>query len=436
MFFIKNAIKNIYRYKTRYILFGILYFIIIFISEITINLYFYMIKINDNLLKEYCNVVKIESSEHISKMSYMEYLNSQYIEDVKIRQYNFCTSGLNGQFFDKENIQLYTSNGLKTLDYLLYNPVFIFGYKSDLLYLSDLELNINKGRMFWNNGECIISQNRKRYDNWNTLDIGDIIVFENSEGIYKEFTVVGILKEDVYNDHNTNKRFIHTSYENSEYFEDVLGVNQYNGYDIDAEHGLKKSIRLGYDALIYLKNYNDFDNFFNEVLTKSNYTRFVVPLFSDFYTVRNFINTIKGWSILFTILIIFILISMTIIITIMFLNMRKYEIAVLCSIGMKKSRIIISYLMENITFVWGITVISFINAQFISKIVSGFLLTDIQNLIPAENVSDIFNTNIWILLQNTGVVFGGMTAIIMLSLILACINIIRFEPLKIFNKQY
>jgi hypothetical protein len=39
-------------------------------------------------------------------------------------------------------------------------------------------------------------------------------------------------------------------------------------------------------------------------------------------------------------------------------------------------------------------------------------------------------------MQNVGLVFGGTTAVVMLSLVLACVGIVRFQPLKIFSKQY
>ena len=118
----------------------------------------------------------------------------------------------------------------------------------------------------------------------------------------------------------------------------------------------------------------------------------------------------------------------TIISTIVLLNSRKYEIAILRSAGMKKRRLILNYLLENIFFVWGITIISFIVSAFISNIFINDILSD--SPLSANNI------NVNFLLQNAGLVFGGTTAVVMLSLVLACVNIVRFEPLKIFNKQY
>ena len=104
---------------------------------------------------------------------------------------------------------------------------------------------------------------------------------------------------------------------------------------------------------------------------------------------------------------------------------------------MKKSRIVISYILENIVFVWGVTAVAFIVAQFITPIFAGGILADIQPMLSAESFENVTKgINFDVMLQNIGLVFGGMTAIVAVSMVLACINIVRFEPLKIFNNQY
>jgi len=149
------------------------------------------------------------------------------------------------------------------------------------------------------------------------------------------------------------------------------------------------------------------------------------------------IQNMKSWSIIFMILTSFIITSITIICTIILLNNRKYEIAVLRSVGMKKSRLILNYFIENLMFIWIITVVAFIAAQCITPLFTANVFAGIRGLVSPESFENLTKgVNIRILQQNAGIVFGGTTAVVMLSLILACINIIRFEPLKIFNKQY
>jgi hypothetical protein len=397
-----------------------------------------MIQITENLTKEYCGVVRITGSDAISKDDYMSYNNNVYVENVKIFGYNFSTSDMQNQLFNERNIQLYTTDGIKTLNYLLYNPVLIFGCDLSLRHFSDIEFNVVEGRMYENDDECVITKNSKRInENWNYLNVGDKITFEIPGLFYKKFMVVGILEEDPYNDTNTNARFIYTTYESAEHFQHVRGDKHAIYYIIGAEHGPKRQIRIGYDALFYLKDHNDFYNFRNDVFTQSNFTRFIEPLFDNFDTIKNLLSNMQAWCMLFMVLTVFIIIFITIMATIILLNSRKYEMAVLRSVGMKKSRLIINYFIENLVFIWGTTMISIVSAQFILRLFTNNVFADIRDLISAESFENLIQgRNFGLLMQNAGIVFGGTTTVVILSLVLVCVNIIRFEPLKIFNKQY
>lgn len=470
MFTLKNAIKNIYRYKSRYFLFGILYFLTICVAAITTSVFFHSIDVIEAMNKEYRSTVKIlhttvedvNSSRWISKDDYMEYKTSDYVEDVKISRYNFCTTFLS---YDLQNLQihsilkdysgttdeqtrievatpfdesemeleLYTSEGIQKLNYLLHQPIFILGYDLSLPHFSDTDLEISEGRMFEKDDECVISKNSKHFEeNWNKLNVGDTIVFKNTNGIYKKYTVVGILKEDVRNDINTNQRMIHTTLKSAEGFDSLIIESQkkMTNFQIFASD-LSETLKIGYEAIIYLKSYENFDDFSKEVSLASigKYSGYVRPAFENFFTISQFIINMQIWSIFFTIIIGFIIISITILITLIFLNNRKYEIAVLRSVGMKKSKLILNYLIENLTFIWSITFVAFIAAQPIFKV---FIMDKIKISVAISGTS----TQTIALFRNILAIFTGMTGVVMLSLILACVNIIRFEPLKIFNKQY
>ena len=67
MFTVKNAVKNIYRYKGKYTLFGILYFLTICVVAVATNIHASMNQITDNLIKEYCGVVRIGVSTAFQK---------------------------------------------------------------------------------------------------------------------------------------------------------------------------------------------------------------------------------------------------------------------------------------------------------------------------------------------------------------------------------
>jgi uncharacterized membrane protein required for colicin V production len=104
---------------------------------------------------------------------------------------------------------------------------------------------------------------------------------------------------------------------------------------------------------------------------------------------------------------------------------------------MKKSRLILNYLIEKLAFIWGIAAVSLIAAQFIAMPFTGRVFESIRDLVAPDMFAALTSgADFRLIAQNIGFVFGGATAVVMLSLILACVNIIRFEPLKIFNKQY
>lgn len=437
MFTIKNAVKNIYRYKSKYILFGILFFIMILSSSICLRIFLHMSKITDNMLKEYCSIVRFDQHIGDNRFNKNEYLklkyeNIEYVEDLIFYKYSFASNILKEDVSELE-VETHTAAGVRSLEYLLYNPVFILGYDISMLHLAVNEFKLEKGRMFETDGECVI-------DKWNSADINDKIIIKNNDGVYKEYTVVGIQNEYI------NGKMIYTTFESAEYF-DSIASDMRSFYEIKdkdksgtytpTENNPKEEILLGYDVLIYLDSYKNFENLQGEMLKKSNGAYTISPMFSNYYILRNLIQNTQLINIIFIILISFIIIVVTIISTVILLSSRKYEIAVLRSAGMKKSRLIINYLIENFTFIWGISFIALIIAQFITPLFTGAVFTNMQDLMSVESFENLTQGfNISLIFQNIGIIFGGTTAVVMLSLILACINIIRFEPLKIFNRQY
>jgi hypothetical protein len=150
-----------------------------------------------------------------------------------------------------------------------------------------MDFEIIEGRMFEKDDECIIMRNSKWTeaslqlygyddDSWNSLEIGDKIIFDKKEdGIYKKFTVVGILKENIKNDKNSNTRMIHTTLESAEYF-DVLNVERINMNYIFSEYP-QKHFPMGYEAVVYLI-YDSYDKFYRYVRDVSDDTQSIEPI--------------------------------------------------------------------------------------------------------------------------------------------------------------
>jgi hypothetical protein len=108
------------------------------------------------------------------------------------------------------------------------------------------------------------------------LEVGDKIVFENNENeIYKVFTVVGILQENINIDKNSNTRIIHTTLESAEYF-DVLNQERTNMTYRFREYP-EKDFLMGYEAVVQLV-YNSYDSFYRYVCEISDDVHSIEPL--------------------------------------------------------------------------------------------------------------------------------------------------------------
>lgn len=447
MFFIKNSVKNIYRYRSKYKLFGILYLVIILVFSICVNTFIQMGKITDNVVREYASVLKFDTyprsiseqqKTRISKDEFLEYKNREYIDDIKIYRYIFSAADLKEDTPELKK-DLHIDGEVISWGRAPKQPFVVYGYNMSLLYLDADSFKLEKGRMFEKDDEVVIYKNRLYQElgkGWNDLDIDDKIVLKNNDGIYKEFTVVGIKEQDPNDTEDVYQHIVYTTLESAEYFDSIAleTIKAYPKTYTYTPTSVNDYFILGYEALIYIDSPSYFSPLRNELLAEG--VR-IESFFPDANALISLTTSMRTWSVIFMVLAGLVIICVAIISTNILLNTRKYEMAVLRSVGMKKSRLIINYLIENLTFIWSITIVSLIAAQFITPLVTKNVFTGMKELISVEMFENLTQgLNIELMMQNIGIVFGGTTIVIMLSLILACINIIRFEPLKIFNKQY
>ena len=285
----------------------------------------------------------------------MKYIDIEYVDNIKFSRYKFAVNHLK-ENMSELNVEINIDEKVISLNNIFFNPVLILVYNTSLLHFAKYDFDIEYGRMFENDDECVIAKNSKSQtdsgesDNWNNLDLGDKIVIKNNDGIYKEFTVVGIQKENPEDDINTNKKIIYTTLENAEYFDKIASdeIRSYVIAKIDpyAENGSfdfhHKVIEIGYDALLYLDSYKNYDKLTEKMLN----TRVIAePLFPNFHALVNLTGLMQSNAIAFIVITAFIIICVTIISTVVLLNNRKYEIAVLRSVGIKRSRIITNYII-------------------------------------------------------------------------------------------
>ncbi|MCL2311259.1 MAG: FtsX-like permease family protein [Firmicutes bacterium] len=464
MFTIKNAVKNIYRYKSKYLMFGVLYLVLILAASVCMNIFVQMGRVTDNIIKEYASAVrfqkmtKYEPGEipdfskrppRFTKDEFTAFKDLDFVADVKFLGYNFSTRYAKSYIIDPESREptgpkpeLHIDGTVIPLDTVFNTNIDIIGYNMSLLHLSMFDFTLESGRMFENDGEAVIAKNlENRFsEDWNSLDLGDMIVIRDGD-FYAEFTVVGILEPNPAASPNLAKQIIFTTFASVEQF-DAIATDEAGSIGLGgARSGAMATtiegrdfFRTGYDALIYLNSHEILKDLNSETLFPMSL--WAEPVFPDHETIASLTKGMQDNAGIFMLITLLIIVCLTVFSTLLLLKSRQYEIAVLRSAGMKKSSLIINYLIENLAFIWGIAVVSLIAAQFATPTFINRVFEGMRDLVSGEmfgNLTRGANLELW---QNIGLVFAGTTVVVMLSLILACINIVRFEPLKIFNKRY
>lgn len=481
MFILKNSIKNIYRYKGKYIFIGIILFTIVFIASVLIGIFNYSVQTTEALKTKYAGTVMVSKGLNVSinnfnKSDFLIFNDCEYVESVNFSSYIISSYSMGHTQYDvtEQHKAFYSEEEYKklknqppivkteltikdesyTLTNLNTNPVYIMGYEYNILP-DDKKARfvLSSGRMYENDNECVIAVNHMIPDEtWNLLSVGDTIKISVHNGSEKEYIVTGILKSDENITADTKTRVLFTTFDSAEAFGSALQSTDSKNQIVTkgpVNNPIEPNMKLSdsednksiaeiierYEVLVTLKSYEVYDDFQAYLRGLNGY--YSSPLYENFASLLSLLNQSYAWSILFIAIIAIILIFMTIFTALFHLNSRKYEIAVLRSVGMKKSRLISSYLIENLAFVWGITALSLTLAQSIQPIFIDKVFANVHNMLSPEMLRSLTNAvGSNILFQNISTVFAGMTITIILSLVVICINIVRFQPLKIFNKQY
>ena len=461
-------------------LFGALFFVAICAASVLLNVFLYTDKSLETLRIEYQSTVRINEMSSFEKVmpnfdkeKFLPYIDNPYVERVSFINYRFSTALIKGTEYTSPDykmpaeilakdpnakpvlppylsVELRTKSGIKSLNDFFYNPVYVIGLSFEELNPSNKkEFVLSTGRMYENDNECIIAVSSKiSNEEWNLLDVGDIIAMRTDENTYKEFTVVGVLRDNLSLEEGDQTRVLFTTFDSAVFFQGSInasGVLSSSGAMPNARsgkvnspidfysfhkytiNGVENEMVEGYEVLVNLKSNEYFSQLMSEA-SKNGHT--VMFAYSDYRIMIQMLNNSWGWSIAFMIIVAIFIISITMIATIMILNNRKYEIAVLRSVGMKKSRLVVSYLAENLVFIWGIAIVSLTSAQAIYYL---FLAQKITANVDMKFMPD----SPWsILLQNITLTAGGITVVSVLSLVFAAIYIVGFEPLKIFNKRH
>jgi len=458
IFIVKNAIKNIVRNRKKYILFGVLYLLLITILIVMLKVFFFARESHTAYRREFFGALDIGwgnpsftiddfyfptlQDPIAQKERYLEVKESPYVYDVRFYSFTFQAfythrerspyhdyhfNTIREARFNQNDIRLIRDGEYTEIGELQSN-LSVHGLDMTLQHLADFELELyacspeqDYGRMLENDNEAVVFWGSCIHSPFwsNDLRLGDRIIFELG-GLQQEYTIVGFIRPPSSADwsaHLTGNIHLFTTLKSAEKFN-----------IFPAAIGLG----AGYDAIVFLNDPEDFQAFRREVFnTFHDRSWWAMPFSRLGYsatTVGSFIYTVQGWSMLATILTSFFIILLMIISAIILTNRRKYEFAVLRSMGMSKSNIVLGNIIENITLMWGLFILAFLVAGTLFYIL----------VLPHLSASSPINIDLpssLIASRSLLLAFAGTTAFVGLSLIVSSIHILRFEPLKIFNKQ-
>lgn len=440
MYTIKNSIKNIYRNRNSYIKFGILYFIIVLAAAVFISSFNKMTGIADYISREYASVVTVDDMVSYGKYArrtrptkneLLSMKDKDGISDVRIFKYIYsCSNAKVTLEIDSEMV----SWSVPT--------TYLVGYNQESMNLECDDLILEDGRMFENENEVVIYKDRQRpkigkTKDWNDLSLGDKIIVSSAD-ITHEYTVVGILAEEPEKKGYNNLYIMYTDFDGAECFDisepDDFQMIMKSGFQTDniPMFGSSDCISEGYHALISLEKPDDFTSMREAFTDEGLYLRTLLP---DANKMLRLTNSTKYSIAAYLMISCLILIAIAVIATNILLNSRKYEIAVLRSVGMSKLRLVIGLVVENLVFVWGVTTVALMVSAFIEPMFTSGVIGEIRKMISAETLSMMIHVG-WNRIINILMVYSGTTAIVIISLAITVICIVRFEPLKIFSKQH
>ncbi|MCL2188502.1 MAG: hypothetical protein FWC16_00420 [Defluviitaleaceae bacterium] len=433
MYIIKNAFKNIGRYKLTYFLFSGFYLILISASVLFINIHIFTQNAIPEIQNYFNSTVIVEQANFQATLDIFSYddfmyiLNTPYVNDIHFNSFAFSPSTL---YIDREgNAQWYKLFDETEVFWLSYNGTKKNGVQNLLRHLIITGFNATfpqdfsmvEGRMFENDNEAVVFRNTRIACNdfiyIFSLEIGDTLVFKYGD-FYKEYYIVGLLDE------TTGAPYVpilFTTFNSAEIFN--VFPQHLQGSVINTITGLR--IFTGYDATIFLRAADDFLALHNKVQWHSNGLYRIAMRYRDTQGSQlNITISIAQISWLVTLVAISFIISLTIIASMIIISNRKYDIAVLRSMGMGKLQLITGQIIENLLFVWGIFIISFAlsTVAFIFMLYPWLLQ---QYIIPLE-ISILSSA-----LPSLFVNFLLTSIVAILSIVITSIFILSVQPLKL-----
>ena len=115
LFLLRNSVKNISRYKSRYILFGVMFFITVVALSVSLSVFFNSGEALEAYKKEFFGTYNVWNTPQtpsgisvavFEKEYYLPVLDNQYVEQLSFVNYRFSTALIKGAEYTTPNYRL------------------------------------------------------------------------------------------------------------------------------------------------------------------------------------------------------------------------------------------------------------------------------------------------------------------------------------------
>lgn len=403
MYVLKNALKSITRIKGRSILIGIVVLIIATSSCVALSIK----NSASSLVESYKNENEIEANITLDRSQMRKDMNNSTSSDTKENPQNFMAniSEINmdmvKEYADSSYVKSYTysissnvdatnlekvsmdtstentdtnmqdkkgpqmeSNSKNTGDF----EIVGYGDLNSMSEFIDSSYTISDGSVFDTSSTdnlCVISDELAEA---NSLKVGDSITITNpnDQSITSLFTITGI-----YSDNSQSTEFSMFSNSANKILTTYTALNNFVNLSTSDDN----KITTQTNATFILENEDAIDSFLTEIHSKGLSEYYTLTTNLD--TINNSIKPLENLNSFATIFLIVVLIiggAILVIVNMINIRERKYEIGVLRAIGMKKSSVLLQFITEIFVVTFVSIIIGIIVGSCISVPVANTLL--------------------------------------------------------------
>ncbi len=450
MYILKNAIRNLFRNKGRNMIIGIIILAMLTFTAISMIINAATQNVIKNYKEQFGSEIYLQYDETkiaedqknggwvdipiISDEIKIALSDSEYLKETMIRvMYQAYAKDLKGLDQDKND----SDNSLQTGpsgNGAYHDPnLTVYGYNTPEL-LKDFKegkRKITSGRMFENENECVISED---FAKLNSLKVGDKIKISDcaKDATFAplELAVTGIYFDTIEN------KFGYVSVATNPRNDILTTYETMNNY----QSNVAKTKLYTVDATYFLKNPDMLEAFNEEAHEKGLHKNYKMSTDEMCYNkIVKPAESLANVSNIFLVAVLIIGSFVLILLSVLSIRERKYEIGVLRAMGMKKAKVVRGILYESLITIGLCLIVGLSIGAVTAQPVSDRITQSQQQQMQNNNwgMSQVKQEEIKVSLTPQAVlnVSGIAVLLAIISSSAGVLYILRYEPMKILSER-